>query len=260
MLTGYLQQTQRLLHDASNQFWQLPDLTVYVNIARGRVASEGQCVRVLAPCSGPITGVSVTTGGTKYTAPTVVAAGGLGTGAIITATQVGGIITSATVAAGGSNYLPPVSFTISDATGTGATIAPTQAGVLQTVAGQEVYTFATANSIVQQQSGVASILNVQTIAVSWGSLKPTLQQMIWSDFQAYVRSYSIGMQGQPAVWAQYAQGENGSVYMWPWPSSIMGMDWDCVCTPITLVADTDPEAIPTRGRIACLTSPRTLRS
>lgn len=168
-LNAYLSNVERLLHDPSNQFWSVADLTAYINQARGQVASESQSVRVLAP------------------------------------------------------------------TGTGNN---------QTVVGQEVYKFSDVNAFVQQTAGVSSILMVRTIAVSWGAMRPILDQLVWSDFQAYLRSYSSGVQGQPAFWAQYGQGEGGSVYMWPIPSSVMNMDWDCICTPIDLATDSDTEAIP----------------
>ncbi|HXJ94212.1 MAG TPA: hypothetical protein VMT20_15295 [Terriglobia bacterium] len=46
-LTAYVQQVQRLLHDTTGQFYQYPDLTYYVNSARGQVALEGECTRAL---------------------------------------------------------------------------------------------------------------------------------------------------------------------------------------------------------------------
>lgn len=164
-LAAYLTQTQALLHDASNQFWNSTNLTTWVNLARKRIAAEGQCVRVL-PAS------------------------------------------------------------------------------VNTVVGQEVYTFASMQTAAQVTPGVDSILFVQSIAVSWGALKPTLDYMIWNDFQAYLRSYSVVLQGQPAIWSQYGQGLSGSAYLWPVPSSIAPMDWDCICLPLALVDDTTPEAIP----------------
>lgn len=165
-LTAYLTQTQALLHDASNQFWNATNLTTWVNLARKRIAAEGQCIRVLP------TGVN-------------------------------------------------------------------------TVVGQEVYNFSTINTqVTATNSGAQSIIFCQSIAVSWGALKPTLDYMIWNDFQAYLRSYSVVLQGQPAKWSQYGQGFGGSAYLWPVPSSIAPMDWDCICAPIPLVDDTTVEAIP----------------
>lgn len=164
-LTAYLTQTLALLHDANNVFWTQTNLTTWINLARKRVAAEGQCIRVLP--SG-----------------------------------------------------------------------------VNSVVGQEVYTYASFNTQVQVTPGVNNILFVQTIAVNWGALKPTLDYMVWNDFQAYLRSYSVSLQGQPAIWSQYGQGVGGSAYLWPVPSSVAAMDWDCVCLPILLVDDTTVEAIP----------------
>lgn len=126
---------------------------------------------------------------------------------------------------------------------------------LNTVAGQETYSFAGLNAILPTQ--LSSVLGVVTIAVNIGTSKPTLRRYSWTDFQAYLRSYSIGLQGYPMVWAQYGSGtpytdvntptsaNTGiTVYMWPVPSAIYAMDWDCYCLPVALVNDSTPEAIP----------------
>jgi hypothetical protein len=47
-LTAYVQQVQRLLHDTTGQFYQYPDIVYYINVARGQVAVEGECTRILA--------------------------------------------------------------------------------------------------------------------------------------------------------------------------------------------------------------------
>src|SRR5262249_35613192 len=67
---------------------------------------------------------------------------------------------------------------------------------------------------------------------------------VWTDFQAYLRSYSTGLQNYPTVFSQYGQGEGGSLYLWPLPSQATDMEWDSYCTPIDLSADSDPEVIP----------------
>lgn len=48
MLAQYQQITQLLLRDAKMERYNLFDLTTYINIARGQVAGEGECARVLA--------------------------------------------------------------------------------------------------------------------------------------------------------------------------------------------------------------------
>lgn len=113
-----------------------------------------------------------------------------------------------------------------------------------TVVGQEVYTFSSVNSLIQTTPGVKGINAVKSVAVSWGTYKPILDNKVWSEFQAYLRSYSTSIQGYPESWSQYAQGASGSIYLWPVPSQISQMDWDCVCSPIDLALDSDLEAIP----------------
>lgn len=68
-----------------------------------------------------VVSITVTAGGTGYTAPTVaITEVDGGTGATATATVVGGVITAITVTASGSGYTTPV-VAITDADGTGAT-------------------------------------------------------------------------------------------------------------------------------------------
>ena len=43
-LTAYLQETQRLLNDPNAQFYAQSDLTVYINLARGTIATQSECL------------------------------------------------------------------------------------------------------------------------------------------------------------------------------------------------------------------------
>lgn len=120
---------------------------------------------------------------------------------------------------------------------------------MTTVVGQEVYTFASANSLVRATAGVNSVIGIFSVSVAWGPntsvMKPTLDEMIWSEFQAYYRSYSIGLQNFPTTWSKYGQGDTGgSMYLWPIPSTASLMEWDCWCLPITLASSGDTEALP----------------
>jgi len=114
-----------------------------------------------------------------------------------------------------------------------------------TVQAQEVYPFSTVNALIAAQSpGVGSIVGVNSIAVSWGTTKPVLERWTWQELQAYGRAVQNTFQNYPYVWAQYAQGDFGSVYLWPIPSGAYQMDWDCICTVLDLNSDSDPEALP----------------
>jgi len=81
---------------------------------------------------GPVAIITLTSGGTGYTAPivTIDDVYGTGTGATATATVVGGVITAITLGAGGDGYSAPV-VTITDATpGIDATATATIGGTL----------------------------------------------------------------------------------------------------------------------------------
>lgn len=242
MLNKYLSRTSLLLYDPTYQFYPQANLINFINEARGQVAAQGQCIKVLPPGTNGIASIAVNTGGNYASTPTVVI-NGIGTGATATATMSGTAIASITVNTAGSGYDNTTTISFSGGTPTTQATATPTINCLNTVANQEIYTFASANSFAQLVSGVGSILFVQSIAVSWGSLKPTLTQWNWDDLQAKVRAYPV-ISGQPAMFAQFGQGEGGSVYIQPVPTQAAAMEWNCVCTPIDLVDDTTVEAIP----------------
>lgn len=242
-LATYQVQLRRLLHDATAAFYSDADLTSYINIARTQIAAQGECVRVLTPVAGPIASVTVISGGSGYTAPTVTFTG-TGGGATGTVTQIGGVVSSIAVTAGGGGFQQPVNVTISDPTGQGASAVAVIPNISNTVVGQEAYSFASRNPIVQLTPGVAAIVKVNSVAVSWGTLKPELRMWAWNDFQAFFRSYNTTLQNWPSDCAQYGQGANGSLYLFPLPSQVTAMEWDCLCTPLALDDDNTPEAIP----------------
>jgi hypothetical protein len=246
-LSAYLQQTQRLLGDQTEQFFNLADLIAYINAGRNKIAAATQSVRAIPKSSGSLATVTVNTQGTGYTSPPTVTvsapdAYGFGyTQATVTASVAGGHITGFTITNAGTGYVNPT-ITITGGGGTGGVANFTLTGFLSCIANQEVYNFSTASQYLP--SGYASVIAVQTVAVSWGSEKPVLRWMDWSGFQAYLRSLNMQSTNWPSVWTQYAQGVNGSIYVYPVPSQIMQMEWDCYCLPIPLVDDSTVEALP----------------
>ena len=248
-LTAYQTQTQRLLHDPNATYFSLADITTYINIARGQLAMEGQCVRLLLS-GGTITALAVNSAGTGYSGTITISITGAGQQASATAPLSGSGVGTVTLVNGGWGYITGTSTAVTAAGsggGTNATFTTTIDNSLTTIVGQEVYKFSTANMLAATFPGVQSVIGVISVACAWGanaSMKPMLQQKIWSEFQAYFRSYNNGMQNYPTIWSQYAQGVNGSIYLWPIPSQPSQMDWDCYCIPVTLVDDTTPEAIP----------------
>lgn len=248
-LTSYQQQTLRLLHDPNNTYFSTTDITAYINQARVRIAGKGQCIRLLLS-GGTITSITGAPSGSGYAGTISVAITGSGQQATATGTLGAGAVATVTLTNGGWGYITGTTTTVTatgSTSGSNATLTAVIDNSLTTVVGQEVYQFSTANTLAQLTAGVNQVIGVISVACAWGAnaaMKPMLQPMIWSEFQAYYRSYNNGMQNYPALWSQFGQGVNGSIYLWPLPSNVSQMDWDCYCLPIALVDDTTAEAIP----------------
>jgi hypothetical protein len=255
-LTDYQTEFQELVHDPNNTYFSTSDMNNYINRARLRVAARGQCVRFLGS-GGTITALAIVSGGTfLHNGAATVTISGAGQQATATASVSGLTLNSITLTNGGWGYITGTSTTISflDSAGVAPSVAPsitiTVDNSLTTVPGQEVYQFSLANTLVTAQSlftGIASAEGLISVAGAWGAnaaMKPMLMEMIWSEFQAYYRSYNTGLQSYPTIWSKYGQGLNGSIYLWPLPSQFAQMDWDLWCLPVTLTSSSTPEAIP----------------
>lgn len=246
MLNTYIQQVQRLLNDPNANLYSTADVTAYINTARGQIAAEGQCIRVLTPSAAGVASVTVNSGGSGYTAPTVtIAASGdarVNSTATATASQSGGVVISITVTASGLGYSTAPVVTITDASGTGATATAVLGYTNQTVLGQEIYPFSAIN--LSGNVGVASVLAVRGASILWGTFRYTLTNLSFSKYQALVRNYTAQYLDIPGIMAQFGQGLSGSVYVYPLPSDTYPMEWDCLCLPVDLADDTTAEAIP----------------
>jgi hypothetical protein len=248
VLSDELNDLRDYLHDANDLFSTATQKKRWINKARGRIAAEGQCIRVLPPSSGTVSSITATAVGAGYTTATVTisAPDAQGQGfvqATATANIVGGAVTSYTITNAGTGYVNPVVTITGD--GTGAVGTPVLSAFVQTVPNQEIYTFASVNTILAANNpGVKAVIGVQSFAVSWGSIRPVLQNWDWTSFQAYCRSYNYGAVNYATIAAQYGQGTTGSVYLFPVPATYASMQWDCWCVPIDLVDDTTTEAIP----------------
>lgn len=119
-------------------------------------------------------------------------------------------------------------------------------GGFYTIAGQEQYAYAYANQYLQaSNTGVASVLDVVQVAVSWATaMRPALDWLPWDDFQAYLRSYQSLMQSYPAVWTTLDRGSNSAVFLFPTPSVATEMEWLCACTPSDIYSNDDYDALP----------------
>jgi len=75
----------------------------------------------------------------------------------------------------------------------------------------------------------------------------------WEWFTLYHLNNPVPDVGPPSVWSQFGQGSagtgtgssaTGSFYLDPPPDAVYSLNLDCVCYPIALALDADPEALP----------------
>ncbi len=107
-----------------------------------------------------VTSFNIINGGQNYTNPTavVVDASGLGTGAQITVSQVGGVIISVTLVAQGQNYTAgATSVIISDPTGAGAIVFPIVTNNVIFTASSPVFNAGMVGNVIRVDGGKATI-------------------------------------------------------------------------------------------------------
>ena len=249
-LFEYQKQTQRLLREQNQVFENPEDLVSYINNARREIALRTQCVRVLTPSSGMISGYNFTPG-SGYSANPVVSvtppdfpSGVLpypnGLQATANATSQGGVIVSVDPVVGGYGYFQPVA-TITDATGHGATVTPIVVGINLLNQGQERYDFA--NIDLSGNPGCAAVYAVRGIAIIYSGYRYSPERLSWSRYQVY-RAYPYQATYVPAICAQFAQGINGSLFFYPIPSQPLQTEWDCQCLPSDLIDNQSVDVIP----------------
>ena len=255
VLSTYIAATQALLGTGSaGNLYPTNSLIAYINIARNQIASEGQCVRALPAVNGPITVINLQSAGSGYTACDVIisapdappASGPFVQGLQATAVAAlsAGQVASVTLINPGAGYFAPgVAFS---GNGTGAAAIALVSGISQTEPGQEVYPFSALTALVASSTtGISEVLMVNSVSILWGVFRYTLMRLSFSKYQARARTYTnAGYTYLPACFAQFGQGDAGSLYTYPVPNSNYPMEVDCCCLPITLMADTDVEAIP----------------
>ena len=251
MLSKYLQDLQGFVRDRGQKVLNPTDLIGYINRTRREIAERTQCVRVLTPVSGPITQIQVTAAGIGYTAPTVTItppdqpSGTLptpaGAQATATAQQIGGHISNISVVNGGSGYFQP-QVTINDPTGTGATATAITSPINVTAYQQEVYPFSQA--ALGGIPGVDHVFAVKSVSIIFAQYRYSLPCYSFSTYQAQIRNYAQSFLYVPTICAQYGQGANGSLYLYPIASQPYQLEFDCFCVPSDLKTDQDYEAIP----------------
>jgi hypothetical protein len=251
-LNEYLQQAQRFLRDAKQEKVNADDLRSYVNRARREVAMRAECIRVLTPISGQIIGWTVTDPGSGYSAfPTLTVSAPdfpSGTGpfpngdqATATAAIIGGTFSAVNSVYGGAGYFQP-QMTITDPTGTGASVTPVMSFINQLEQGREVYPFSSVD--LSQFPGVESIYFARSVSIIYANYRYSLPVYSFSTYQAMIRQYPFQYQYVPTFAAQFGQGTSGSLYMYPLPSQVYQYELDCSCLPQDLLTNNSVEAIP----------------
>ena len=226
-VSTYILTCQRLLHDATNQFYSQQELTDYVNEARLRVVRDTGCQRSLQSsyvttaveryAFGTVTGAVVLNGGSGYTNPTVVfSGGGGGSGAAASLTVTNGVITAVTVTNIGSGYTSAPTGVVTGGGGSGGLL---DFGVIS------------ANTI--------DILNINVI---WGNSRLMLDYLPFSRFNYWLRGWSL-LQGRPIVFTIYGQN---TFVVGPSPDQSYAVEYDTVIQPYYFSGPTDPtnDAIP----------------
>jgi hypothetical protein len=245
VLSDYQKQVQRLVGDIDQHDFNIADLTTYINLAREQVAAEGQCIRWLTPPANGIAAVTPVSVGSGYSMATVTIPPPDVPGVTATAIAniVGGEITSYTVTNPGNGYLYIPNVTVSG-DGTGATAAADLLYTMQFLQGVELYNYSDI-PVAQFKPGASSILAVLDIAVIWQNIRYTGNQLSFSQFQGLVRSYTSGNFLYTPFWfANYGQGDQGSLYVYPVPDQNYPAELDTLLLPAELVDDTSIELIP----------------
>lgn len=250
-LYQYMLQTQRFLADTAQVYTNPEDLTSYINRARRELAMRSQSIRILPPVSGQITNITVNSPGEGYTDPQVIITppdapsgkpinpGGLQ--AVASPVLINGSIGGITLDNPGDGYFQPL-VSIIDPTGSGATAVAQTTPLTVTQGFQEIYPFSSAP--LGSFEGVAEIFAVKSISFIYMNYRFSVPVFPFTIYQAYVRIYPQQYLYVPTAAAQFGQGVNGSLYMYPIPSHIYQMEWDCFCLPKDLTTDDDFEAIP----------------
>ena len=248
----YLQGVQRLLREQKQEFSNFEDLIEYINLARREVAARTQCVRRLTPIQGSVISASIAAGGSLYSSsPTLTISspdfpsgspvypnGSQATGALQVTS---GTLTTADITYGGSGYFAPVA-TITDATGSGGSVALTISAITQLNTGQEQYSFSDID--VSMFPGVDSVYAIQSVAVIYANYRYALPMYSFSVYQAKIRQYPFQYQYVPAFCSQFGQGTDGSFFAYPFPSQTYQWEFDCFCLPQDLLDDQSVDVIP----------------
>lgn len=220
-LQSYITQVQTLINDTSGSLFTTAQYINFVNQARTQVTFDSKCNRVFWTnlntinqqetyvYNGTIGGINLTSGGSNYTAPVVTITGGGGTGATASAFLTGGVITSIYMTNWGSGYTSVPTVSITDAHGTGA-------------AATAIWLY--------------NIFDIINVSVIWGSERLTLGWLDFTNFQAFVRSYTTWY-SRPKIFTTYPS--SSTIYVGAIPNQVYTMELDTSVASTNLVNLTD---------------------
>jgi hypothetical protein len=104
--------------------------------------------------------------------------------------------------------------------------------------------FALLTMAIAVPTGVSAVFNVRGATLNIASGQIWLAPRPFPYFQLYYLNNPVPQPGVPAVYSQFGQGENGTLYFSPLPDFNYVANVDAVCVPQALVDDTTVEAIP----------------
>lgn len=251
-LFDYQKEVQKWLRETKQDLINPANLVNYINRARREVAMRTQSIRVLTQSSAPIVTASVVIGGSGYSSsptititppdfPSGAGANPLGAQATASALVSGGIITAVDINYGGSGYFQPLA-TVTDASGTGASVT-LQTGPINTLnVGQEVYNFS--DIYLGANPGVKNIFAIRSVSVIYANYRYSLPMYSFTEYQGMIRQYPFQYQYVPTFCSQFGQGAAGSLYMYPLPSQTYQYEIDAYGLPQDLKTNQDYEVIP----------------
>ena len=230
VLSQYITEVRRLLHDAAGNFWSDTDLTAYINSARERVVRDTGCLRYIRQVNllqnvetftisqlpnGYLESVTVVSAGSGYTsAPTVTVSApdsAIGVQATAIAVLSGDSVASIAITQPGSGYTNTPTIVVDGSASATAVLGRTPSRNLDT-------------------------LNVN---IYWGNSRVPLLYRPWTQFNTELR-YWQNYIGRPIAFSQYGQGV---LYFQPVPDQLYQAELDTVVLPDPLVNDNSIEVI-----------------
>lgn len=233
LASDYISDVRELVHDLTTTDWSDAELLRWVNQSRTRVALDLHCVRQLIaglttcsqveiyPINGGIGGLTLTAGGSNYSASPTVTIGAPpagGTQATAVAVVQSGVITALQMTSWGSGYTSTPSVVITDSTGT----------------------LATATAILV--NNVLDILSC-TALYPGNAQGMTLAWFPFTVFQAWMRANRLQF-GFPASWSMIR--ESNQLYLGRPPDQAYNFEIDAVTltTDLATTSSLETQIIP----------------